>query len=251
MPEIDTHRPVPVSIPSPRGDLFGMLHRAEESRIVVVVCPPFAEEKKTSYRVLCEQADALAAGGIAVLRFDYYGTGDSPGQFEEGDLGVWTDDIRAASEFALFETGADRLCLLGLRLGGTLALMHRSDHLVLWQPMMDPGTYLKANARRQSIRHKLIDADSENVPRQEIDGYPISEGLIRSMNEARPEINHEDCLLVQISHTEKVSAEYSPWHDKVGFASIRMEPFWNRMGRVDIRSLIGLTSGWIFSRKGF
>ena len=249
MPEIDMHRPAPVLIPSSRGDLFGVLHRAKKSRIVVVVCPPFAEEKKASYRVLREQADALAADGIPVLRFDYYGTGDSPGQFEEGNLDVWSDDIRAASEFALSETGAERLCLLGLRLGGPLALACESDHLVLWQPMMDPGTYLKANARRQSVRHKLIDADSENVPQREIDGYPISEGLIRSMDKARPEINHEDCLLVQISHTEKVAAEYASWHDKVELTAIRMEPFWNRIGRVDVRPLIKLTSSWISSRK--
>lgn len=228
-----------------------MLHRAGKGRTAVVMCPPFAEEKKTSYRILYEQADALAAGGVPVLRFDYYGTGDSPGQFEEGDLGVWADDIRAASEFALSETGAERLCLLGLRLGGTLALMCESDHLVLWQPMMDPGTYLKANVRRQSIRHKLIDTESENVPRQEMDGYSISEGLVRSMNNARPEIDHGDCLLVQISHTEKVLAEYSPWRDKPGLelAALRIEPFWNRMGRVDVRPLIELTSAWISSRK--
>ncbi len=242
--------PDPVSIPSPRGDLFGMLHRAEKRRVVVVMCPPFAEEKKTSYRTLYEQAEAIAGTGVPVLRFDYFGTGDSPGRFEEGDIDVWSDDIRAASEFALSETGVEKLCLLGLRLGGTLALRRRSDHLILWQPMMDPGTYLKANARRQSVRHKLIDSDSASAPEAEMDGYPISERLSRSMNEAGPEINHDDCLLVQISYTEKVSAEYSPWHDKDGveFASVRMEPFWNRMGRVDVSPLIELTRDWITRR---
>ena len=101
MPEIGIDHPEGVSIPSPRGDLFGMLHRTKESRVVIVICPPFAEEKKTSYRVLCEQATALAVSGVPVLRFDYSGTGDSPGKFEEGDLDVWSDDIRAASEFAM------------------------------------------------------------------------------------------------------------------------------------------------------
>ncbi len=225
-----------------------MFHLAEKSSVAVVMCPPFAEEKKASYRVLREQADALAAGGVPVLRFDYYGTGDSPGNFEEGGLDVWADDIRAASEFALSETGAKKLCLLGLRLGGTLAMMCESDHLVLWQPMMDPGTYLKANARRQALRHKLIDSGGGNAPQQEIDGYPISEQLTQSMNEIRPEIKHNSCLLVQISHTEKISAEYSQRHDNVEFNALRMEPFWNRMGRVDVLPLIEITTNWISSR---
>lgn len=252
MTEQTSGRPVPVSIPSPRGNLFGMLHRAEKSGIAVVMCPPFAEEKKTSYRTLYKQAGALAGAGVPVLRFDYSGTGDSPGVFEDGDLGVWADDIRAASEFVLNETGAEELCLLGLRLGGTLALTCRSNYLVLWQPMMDPGTYLTANVRRQSVRHKLISGGSGDAPGAEMDGYPISDRLSRSMNEATPEVNHDDCFLVQISYTEKILAEYSPWRDKPGveFAALRMEPFWNRMGRVDVRPLIELTSDWVLAKTG-
>ncbi len=239
--------PKSVSIPSPREPLFGMLHPAECGSLAVVMCPPLAEEKKTSYRMFYEQAEAIAAKGISVLRFDYFGTGDSPGGFEENSLDTWSDDIRAASEFMLSETGAEKLCLIGLRLGGTLALTCRCDHLVLWQPIMDVRTYLKANAQRQHIRHKLIDGDSEGVPRMEIDGYPLSEGLIRSMEGIKPVIDHRHCLLVQISYTEKVSAEYLPYHEQSGveFKALRMEPFWSRIGRVDTNPLINLTTDWI------
>ena len=69
-------------------------------------------------------------------------------------------------------------------------MMCRCDRLVLWQPMMDVKTYLKANAKKQHIRHKLIDGGSASAPLMEIDGYPLSENLIRSMEEAKPVVDH-------------------------------------------------------------
>ncbi|MDQ3815552.1 MAG: hypothetical protein M3347_16675, partial [Armatimonadota bacterium] len=54
--------------------LYVMAHRAENARGVVVLVPPFAEEKKAAQRALVETARDLADAGFDVLRFDFRGT---------------------------------------------------------------------------------------------------------------------------------------------------------------------------------
>ena len=64
------------------ADLFRWLHVAHgapPADAVAVICPPVASEYTRSHRTLRHLCDRLAAAGIPALRFDYHGTGDSPG----------------------------------------------------------------------------------------------------------------------------------------------------------------------------
>jgi pimeloyl-ACP methyl ester carboxylesterase len=78
-----------------------------------------------------EGAKALAldsfAGerGLAMLRFDYSGTGSSGGQFEDGTLAVWLEEAQAA----LDQLTDGPLILVGSSMGGWIAL-----HLALLRP---------------------------------------------------------------------------------------------------------------------
>ena len=65
--------------------------------------------------------EQLAAQGWHVLRFDYFGTGDSAGEFDEADLTGWEADIEQALDELLDMAGARKVALVGLRLGATLA----------------------------------------------------------------------------------------------------------------------------------
>jgi len=236
----------PVTITSSSGELFGMYHPADRDDLVVVMCPPFAEEKKTSYRTFHEQAAALAAAGVPSLRFDYSGTGDSQGDFRESTIGRWLEDVAAASDFARSKAKAEKICLLGLRLGSSIAACCPSDRLVLWQPLMEPATYLRANVKKQAMRQKMIGGGSGPAA-GEIDGYVVTDALAESISMMRVELVHSDCLLVQVSYTEKVLAEYAPYREREGIElrAVRMEPFWSRLGRVDAGPLIRLTAEWI------
>jgi pimeloyl-ACP methyl ester carboxylesterase len=63
--------------------------------------------------------------GLAMLRFDYSGTGSSGGKFEDGTLGVWLEDALAA----LDRLTDGPVILVGSSMGGWIAL-----HLALSRP---------------------------------------------------------------------------------------------------------------------
>jgi uncharacterized protein len=92
-------------------------------------------------------ATNLSLAGHHVLRFDYFGVGDSAGEGEDGDLDGWYSDIEMAVDELLEMTRNSRVCLLGMRLGATLAANFAKsrkevDSLVLWDPVFAGREYL-------------------------------------------------------------------------------------------------------------
>lgn len=102
------------------------------------------------YRVLAERA---ARSGMAVLRFDAYGTGDAAGGDTEGTLAGWAEDVVTASRELTDRAGLSHLVWLGARLGATTALQasvlpkRRPDDLILWEPVVDGPAYRKTLSR--------------------------------------------------------------------------------------------------------
>ena len=64
----------------------------------MVLCYPWGSEYIHAHRALRQLATRLSMAGFHTLRFDYFGTGDSAGEMEDADLGVWEDDIETAIE---------------------------------------------------------------------------------------------------------------------------------------------------------
>lgn len=69
---------------------------------------------------------ALAQQGIAALRFDFTGLGESEGDFEETDFSSNVSDLIAAADFMAGELEAPAI-LVGHSLGGTAALRAAGD----------------------------------------------------------------------------------------------------------------------------
>ena len=114
-----------------------------------VLCPPWGQEYLRAHRSLRQLATMLSAAGCNVLRFDYFGTGDSSGDMAQADLRGWVSDIGSAIEEVRDMTGATRVGLVGLRLGAALASMAAAgqprgiDSLVLWDPVVCGRDYLR------------------------------------------------------------------------------------------------------------
>lgn len=133
------------------GPRFAWLHQATDAPAldaIAVICPPIGPEDTRSHRSIRHLADAFAAAGIAALRFDYHGSGDSPGSDVDPErVETWTADIVAAVRHATAISGGRPVVLVGLRLGATLAwLASRTagvDGLVLWNALATGRPFIR------------------------------------------------------------------------------------------------------------
>jgi hypothetical protein len=143
--------PVPGSVPAPRplylhapavGEpVFGVFHEPDPTHrpdTVVLLLPPFGYDDVCSYRGLRMWALALSAEGVASLRIDPPGAGDSGGgPRDAGRAASWPQAVAAAATWLRAETGARRVVAIGLGLGGLVAgqaVVQGADidDLVLW-----------------------------------------------------------------------------------------------------------------------
>lgn len=151
--------------------LFGIYHPpaspARESGAVLLLYP-LAQEYVRAHRAFQHLATQLSRAGCHVLRFDYYGTGDSAGDMEQASLAQWRDDVRQAIDELIALSGIRQVSLVGLRFGATLAALHgtaRVNRLLLWDPVISGRDYLR---RLEDMhQHMLVDADRFPAPHRQ------------------------------------------------------------------------------------
>lgn len=123
--------PSPFFFGTEKSRLFGWWHPAKtdsSADIGLLICSPFGFEEVCVHRSLRHLATAAACAGIPVVRFDYAGCGNSSGdEFEPDMLACWLESIHEAAETLKRRAGVSRICLVGLRLGATLATLAALD----------------------------------------------------------------------------------------------------------------------------
>ncbi len=146
----------------PREALYGLLTPAERDvrrRHGVLLCPPIGHEHVRSHWALRQAAAVLARSGFDVLRFDWFGVGDSFGELSEASVARWRQDLTTAAAELRAATGARRISAVGLRFGATIAAtssdLLRLSALVLWDPVVDGAEYV--GGQRQMTKDLLAD----------------------------------------------------------------------------------------------
>jgi dienelactone hydrolase len=122
----------------------------------VVFFHGFTGDRMESHWIFVKCARALASRGIASLRFDFYGSGESEGEFRQVTLSGEIEDARMSVEFFRRRKDVDpkRLGLVGFSLGGTvaasIAARVKARALVLWAALAHPHE-LRALAERATL----------------------------------------------------------------------------------------------------
>ncbi len=145
---------VQVAFPSEGEIIFGVLHLPEQVPAPgLVMCHGFTGHKAETHRLFVNTARDFCEHGLAVLRFDFRGSGDSAGEFREMTVSREITDAQAAFDFLASRSEADpkRLAVLGLSLGGCVAacLAGREERLralVLWAAVAHPGSQFQERA---------------------------------------------------------------------------------------------------------
>lgn len=161
----------PIFFGNPERRLFGVFHppaKVAPARAAVLLCKPFGQEAINAHRVFRVLAERLARNGHPVLRFDYFGTGDSDGDDTDVSLDSWRRDIDFATMHLRELTSDSAITWLGLRLGATAAWFAAAQsirapkRLLLWDPICDGRHYLAALRRghAEAVRAAL------NLPSQ-------------------------------------------------------------------------------------
>jgi len=167
--------------------LFGVYHppgtkAARQSAIVL--CQPFGHEYLRAHRAFRNLAVSLAGQGFHVLRFDYYGCGDSGGDGEQATVDQCLSDLASAVDEVKDTAGVAKVSLIGLRFGATLAALTASrrqdiDRVVLWDPVPDGRSYLEdvRDLHDNWLHDRMGTAASADPARVELLGFPVTDTI--------------------------------------------------------------------------
>jgi pimeloyl-ACP methyl ester carboxylesterase len=178
--------------------LFGAYHApgtATAGRGAALLCPPWGPEYFVSHGIFRRLAVRLSNVGYHVLRFDYYGTGDSAGERHDGDLATWQDDGSAAIDELKDISGEAAVVVVGVRLGAVIGwrlAVSRPEvrSLVMWDPVISGSDYLlelkasQAEIDRWSLGRRPIGQSADGG--EELLGMPLPPAMRSTIGAITP-----------------------------------------------------------------
>lgn len=151
--------------------LYGFLHVPEGAGPypAVALLHGFGGNHIEPHALFPKAARTLAAAGVAALRFDFRGSGDSEGDFRDVTLEGEVDDAHAGLDFLAEqpEVDASRLGLLGLSLGGLVTACTASTRpdlraIALWSAVAHLGELFALSTtpeqQQQLVAQGYVDA---------------------------------------------------------------------------------------------
>jgi len=124
----------PLRLKGPNGPLAAVLHAASPHRLVLMA-HGFTGTKVENGRLFVQTARALASRGISALRFDFWGSGESGGEFCDMSPNTEIADLHFLIRWATRRYPA--VGVLGLSFGGAVSICTCVEHpevgaLVTW-----------------------------------------------------------------------------------------------------------------------
>ncbi|PWV99188.1 alpha/beta hydrolase family protein [Hoeflea marina] len=182
-PGTATSRLRSAAVPVRFGGCAGLFNAAEAtapaSDSAVLLVSPWGFEEMCLRKFHCEIGEALAAKGIACLRFDLPGTGDSADPAGDASLAGWRASVTAAAAELKRLSGARSVILAGHGLGATLAL-DAADGIddVAGLALLAPVTSGRSYLRETALWWKMVAADLYLDPAADDGGGLSIAGLV-------------------------------------------------------------------------
>ncbi len=223
----------------------------------VVMCEPFADEKRCAFRMIVRLAEKLADAGIAVMRFDVSGTGDSASSHAYAEWDNWCEETVAAVGFIKERTGASACHLMGFRSGALLAAYAaykaQCTAVSLVEPILTGAALLKDLELRQGIQSmmnakaKTNDGTAEtvedNLPEgfKDFAGFVVNPKLTEQLSKADlvalcGQLSGTSMQLIRVSGGKNFPPNWKPLVDMATASNggqaiiVADKPFW---GQVD------------------
>jgi len=158
----------------------------------------------------------LSAAGFHTLRFDFFGTGDSAGDMVDADIKGWETDVELAIREIKDIVGTNRVTLIGLRLGATIAASATAtfgkdvEALILWDPIVSGEEYLRSLVKAtQPSKSRLFFALADLQAPLEVQGFPLTLDLMREFESV--DLRH--CIFRISARTLMLVTERCPSHE--------------------------------------
>lgn len=172
---------------------------------------------------------SLTEAGIAVLRFDFTGLGQSEGEFEQTNFDTNIDDLELAANFLTQQIESPKL-LIGHSLGGT-AVLHAAHKITSAKGVVTIGSPFNPSHVTHLFESKLIEIKKQGKAEVHIGGrtFTVSEELIKTLEKEDSNLlvkNLKKALLVlhspqdtivEIANAEKI---YKAAHHPKSFISL-------------------------------
>jgi len=143
------------------------------------------------------------------MRFDYYGTGDSAGDFGAGSVDEWLANIQSATQELREVSGLQKISLVGVRIGAALATYAATaenpvETLLLWDPIPDGAQYME----KMTEMHGAFVVDLDRFPEGSTRDGAAGEGEMVGMpfgTELRQSISRIDLSSISAINAKRVA----------------------------------------------
>ncbi|MBM7693866.1 pimeloyl-ACP methyl ester carboxylesterase [Peribacillus deserti] len=181
---------------------------------LVIICHGFIGSKTGVDRLFVKAAEKLTAENFAVLRFDYYGCGESPGQYGDTGLCDLIDQTQRVIDYSLSLNFIDteRVFLLGHSLGGAASVLaleseSRINKLILWSavgfPYKDITSILGSDEVLNLMEGETIEYSGYHFTRKYIDSL-LKHSPVDSLKKFQG-----DALIIHGSDDDVIPCKYS------------------------------------------
>ncbi len=138
--------------------IFTVVHDMGKNSPVIVMFHGFTGNHIENRFIFARLSRSLEKAGISSIRFDFRGSGNSDGTFEDMTLSSEISDARVVVDYAKSRFDA-KIGVLGLSMGGTVALLSapdlNPDALCLWAPASKNAEIFALNGMPKELENSL------------------------------------------------------------------------------------------------